>query len=409
MAYSELIKDFARIRSYMRDFYVYGFKNRNEYEEKSIRSYDNERRRIASWLGDYMRFQQSANGKCTFLSVDSRKIGQNPLFKAFKTKTFTDNDILLHFFILDLLVDHSDLTAAEVLDEIEASYTSGIDDFPVLDESTIRKKLKEYVEIGILNSAKKGVKTVYNLSHSVMDLESWQDAIAFFTESSPLGVIGSYLQDRYHDMDTVFTMKHHFILSVLDSEILFKLALAMKHEKRAEITVWSQKNRKELKHDICPCRFFISTQNGRQYVLATQKYLDHPIFYRLDLIKEVKVGSNEPNFIKYREECNEYRKHVWGVSRSNGMELEHLEMTIHVSANEQFIIRRLEREKRCGKVTQIDSESWRFEIDTYDGMELLPWIRTFTGRIISLKSTNSAVVKQYYDDLEKMAQLLGGE
>ena len=89
MAYSELIKDFARIRSYMRDFYVYGFKNRNEYEEKSIRSYDNERRRIASWLGDYMRFQQSANGKCTFLSVDSRKIGQNPLFKAFKTKTFT--------------------------------------------------------------------------------------------------------------------------------------------------------------------------------------------------------------------------------------------------------------------------------------------------------------------------------
>lgn len=59
--------------------------------------------------------------------------------------------------------------------------------------------------------------------------------------------------------------------------------------------------------------------------------------------------------------------------------------------------------------TQIDSESWRFEIDVYDSMELLPWIRTFTGRIISLKSTNSAVVKQYYEDLEKMALLLGGE
>ena len=86
-----------------------------------------------------------------------------------------------------------------------------------------------------------------------------------------------------------------------------------------------------------------------------------------------------------------------------------LQGLVHVSANEQFIIRRLEREKRCGKVTQIDSESWRFEIDVYDSMELLPWIRTFTGRIISLKSTNSAVVKQYYEDLEKMALLLGGE
>ena len=41
MAYSELIKDFESIRAYMRDFYVYGFKSRNEYDKKSARSYDN--------------------------------------------------------------------------------------------------------------------------------------------------------------------------------------------------------------------------------------------------------------------------------------------------------------------------------------------------------------------------------
>ena len=37
MAYSELIKNFDRIRDYMRQFYVYGFKSRNEYDKKSIR------------------------------------------------------------------------------------------------------------------------------------------------------------------------------------------------------------------------------------------------------------------------------------------------------------------------------------------------------------------------------------
>lgn len=31
MAYSELIKNFDRIRDYMRQFYVYGFKSRTEY------------------------------------------------------------------------------------------------------------------------------------------------------------------------------------------------------------------------------------------------------------------------------------------------------------------------------------------------------------------------------------------
>ena len=32
----------------MREFYVYGFKNRNEYDAKSARSYDDERRRISA-------------------------------------------------------------------------------------------------------------------------------------------------------------------------------------------------------------------------------------------------------------------------------------------------------------------------------------------------------------------------
>ena len=40
MAYSELIKNFEKVRSYMRDFYVYGFKGRDEFNAKSARIYD---------------------------------------------------------------------------------------------------------------------------------------------------------------------------------------------------------------------------------------------------------------------------------------------------------------------------------------------------------------------------------
>ena len=48
MAYSELIKDFGRIRAYLRSFYVYGFQHREEFTQKSARGYDNERRRVES-------------------------------------------------------------------------------------------------------------------------------------------------------------------------------------------------------------------------------------------------------------------------------------------------------------------------------------------------------------------------
>ena len=50
MAYNELIKNFEKVRAYMREFYVYGFKSRTEYDAKSARSYDDERRRLESWL-----------------------------------------------------------------------------------------------------------------------------------------------------------------------------------------------------------------------------------------------------------------------------------------------------------------------------------------------------------------------
>ena len=99
MAYSELIKNFNKIRDYMRDFYVYGFKSRDDYTKKSARSYDDEKRRIESWLGDYMKFHQTADGKNVFLSIDSRVTRHNPLYKAWKTKSFTDGDITLHFIV----------------------------------------------------------------------------------------------------------------------------------------------------------------------------------------------------------------------------------------------------------------------------------------------------------------------
>ena len=81
-SYSELIKNFEKIRAYMRDFYVYGFKSRDDYQSKSARSYDDERRRIESWLGGYMAFRNTTEGKNVFISVDNRSVIFNPLHNA---------------------------------------------------------------------------------------------------------------------------------------------------------------------------------------------------------------------------------------------------------------------------------------------------------------------------------------
>ena len=72
--YSELIKNYAKIRDYIRDFYIYGFRSRDDYSGKSNRSYDNEKRRIESYLGDILYFRQEEDGKKVFLTADSAEL-----------------------------------------------------------------------------------------------------------------------------------------------------------------------------------------------------------------------------------------------------------------------------------------------------------------------------------------------
>ena len=56
--YSELIKNYNNVRRYIRDFYIYGLKSRSEYNYKSSRSYDDELRRINSWLSEYVDYNE---------------------------------------------------------------------------------------------------------------------------------------------------------------------------------------------------------------------------------------------------------------------------------------------------------------------------------------------------------------
>lgn len=149
-SYSELIKNFEKIRNYMREFYVFGFKSRDEYNKKSARSYDDERRRIESWLGDHMSFVRTPEGKNVFISIDSQVSQHNPFYKTLKAKSFTDGDITLHFILFDIL--HSPeivLSLPEIIEKMD-EYFSVFESPMMFDESTVRKKLKEYIEQGIV-------------------------------------------------------------------------------------------------------------------------------------------------------------------------------------------------------------------------------------------------------------------
>ena len=405
-SYSELIKNFEKIRAYMRDFYVYGFKSRDDYQSKSARSYDDERRRLESWLGDHMSFVRTPEGKNVFISIDSRTIRHNPLYNAWKAKSFTDGDITLHFIIFDILHDPSvKRTISELLAEIDEKYLSGFQSPMMFDESTVRKKLKEYCEAGIIVAEKEGRKAYYRRTDST-DISDLNDVLHYFSEVAPCGVIGSFILDKEESDTDAFTFKHHYITGAIDSGVLASLFTAMR-EKRA-VTVSNMSRRRDMprRNRIVPLRVFISVQSGRQHLLAYLPEYNHFQSYRVDYLSNVKLEEPTPRFDELRAELDRMQSKMWGVSvnrnKGDAEHLEHVEFTVKVEDNEEYIVGRLEREKRVGTVEKLDENTYRFSAEVYDSSEMIPWIRTFICRIVKMKFSNRSIENQFKKDLEAM-------
>jgi len=356
-----------------------------------------------------MRFRQTADGKNVFLSVDSRSIPGNPLYNAFKAKSFTAGDVTFHFYILDLLQSGERYTVQEILDLISDKYLCHFESDWQPDISTIRKKLKEYVSLGILTAEKQGRELHYSRSSDDVALGAWADTAAFFSEADPLGVIGSTILDKLNASPDYYQFKHHYILHTLDSQILLQILTAIGDRMTIKLTNASQKTGNQVVHTVCPLKVFISTQGGREYLLCYHYRFKKLMFFRLDYIQKVEVTVVEKKYDKYMGFSEKFQSHLWGTSSGVGFNVDHLEMTLHFDDDEQHIPRRLEREKRNGRVVLVDQNTCKYIVDTYDASEMVPWIRTFIGRIEKLECSDETVVKRFYDDLNQVYALYGGE
>ena len=400
--YKELIKNFNRIRDYMREFFVFGFKTRNDFNNKSARTYDNERRRIESYLNSYIKWEYNKNGKNIFISVDSSRIKENPFYKAYKSKSFTKNDIILHFYILDILTSKDNLT----LDEISNEINENCDIY--FDPQTIRNKLKEYTEYGIINFHKEKKVHIYSLNKCYLeDLKISKDALIFFSETSPFGIIGSYLNDRIDNKNSIFQFKHNFIVNTLEDNILLSIINAIKEEKSIIIENLSYRDNNLSFFTVIPLYIYVSVQTGRRYLICENTGKRKFSAFRLDYIKKVKILEKEETYSTIKEKIDKCLDYSFCTSLIKDREPEHFEMTLSINDDELYVLNRLQREGRCGKIEKIKENTYKYSIETYDTNELTTWIKTFTGRIINIKGNNKSIIGHFYSDIKKMKKLYG--
>lgn len=396
--FSELIRDFDKIRDYMRDFYIYGFRSRNEFDKKSARSYDNEKRRIESYLEKYIQWSYNQNGKQTFVALNSAQISENPLYAAWRAKSFTDYDIMLHFGLMDLLRNGDEKNAGQLTEEVSRLLDV------TFDLQTVRGKCREYEKAGIFKARRQGKAILYSLSPDTLP-EHLADAVSFFTEAAPFGEIGSFLLQQAKLKNNYFRFKHHFIVHTLEDGVLLELLRAMREECWVELVNFSEKHQNETLVRGVPLKIFSSVVTGRRYVCLYQTTRRQYTVCRLDYIRSVKKTELCSCYHSIAQQLQQELPLLWGVSLQ-ARRKHILCMKLYIQEQkESYVLERLHREGRGGEILRLEENIFLYTIELYDIGEASSWIKTFTGRILALEGSDPAVIGRFYRDMERMKKM----
>ena len=409
--FSELIKSFDKTRDYMRDFFIYGFKVRSEFDCKSARTYDDEKRRVESWLGDCLRYDSTERGKQVSISVDSGKIAENPLLGAFYSKSFTDNDIRLHFLLMDILCGGGEYTVKELTNRLNDDYGA------FFDEQTVRNKLKEYAAEGIFIAQKHGKTDYFSLSPDTSEsffgeYSGLDDAVKFFSEATEFGAAGNSMLRSAGLKNDIFFIKHNYIVHVLEDEILLKITEAIE-QKHYITAVNFGKSKMTSEFFGVPLKIHVSAQTGRRYLVMYLPKFRRLNSFRLDFIKSVTDGGECPDYDKYAEDLRKNIGKCFGVSFGNRRDDSAARVKLTISADEErekYIIDRLEREKRCGTLEKVGENLFCLTYDVFDAGEMMHWVKSFIGRIVGIECDNEAVADKFARDISRMYRIYcGGE
>lgn len=415
--FSELIKNFDKTRDYVRDFFIYGCKVRSDFDRKSVRTYGDEKRRVESWMGDYMRYDDSVRGRSVSISVDSGHIHENPLYNAYYSKSFTDNDIRLHFLITDILQDGKCRTLKEIVDSLNNDYAQ------LFDEQTVRNKLKEYVEEGIVIAEKSGKTLYYSLSQDrvddfIRDFKGLDDALEFFSETQNFGVIGNSILKMLGRKNDKFFIKHNYMIHTLEDILIPEILDAMEEKRYISFRTFSAKRQKEgdklgTDNQVVPMKILVSVQTGRRYLAAYIRGLKRFSAFRLDYMKTVKKGNICENYDDLKSKFERNMANCFGVSfgmRKNTGAVTPMKITFYADEKkESYVIERLEREKRCCTIEKTGDGLYTLTADVFDPNELMHWAKTFIGRIVRIEGGAEDVRKRFYSDMSRMNRKYNGD
>ncbi len=390
--YNYFYRSMDKVRNIARLSYVYGGYSKKDFCELvdiSPRTYEDNMRRIRDLLGD--NFEEHFNSKnkySTLNNLGGSKVN-NFLINLYYYNSFTEKAFCIFLKTLDIESDKK-YTLAEL-------YSHDICD----DQGTLNKNLKDLVSEGYLYKGKYDDKIAYKLprllenSFEEEELDRIAEFVEFKMNTSFLKVPGHYLLNtlRRNGLDNGIAYKDSYLHQVLDEDIVFNTIKAI--ENKEKLTFEHLDGQKTLHKKTVYPQKITNGLYGRQYMIGFEDLGEPCKLFRIDRISNIKRSKGSVNLVFDETQF----RNIWGVSCVD-KPLDRISIVFSFDERERFLLRKLEREKKFGEILQVDSTTYRFDIEVSDFKELVPFLREFYGSIVSID--NKGLKKYIEYDLEGM-------
>ncbi len=419
-----LIGEYERIRHILRDFYIFGCFTRNDYANNtniSLSKYDQEQKKINSYLPEEFIFKKTENKRIIqFCRYNMYKDRENYIANTFRCKSFSELDIKMYFYVLQYL-NERDMGLSELCNEINSVDFGEINDY---SKETIRQQLLKFEDAGYITKYKSKQGPKYSLNKDVLKNlsdEEIQDIcimLEFVKNKEVLQVPFLFLQKKLElylycnrEVEIVdkdfFLYKHNHLFNVLDNEILMEVLKAIKKKSYAKITIASYEKeviKTSEKFEIIPIKIIYDTVYARQYLYGFSEILDKFTISRIDRIKKVDImGSVEEEKLNEILQKVDVENMAWCTSNIDISKNTFVKVEFKFDEKEEsFILERIKREGRHGKITQLEEGRYLYEIEVTDPKEMIPWIRSFGERAKIINSGDFKIEESIVSDWKEL-------
>ena len=380
---------FQLVRRIIREGYLYGFRAFEDYTALKASTFYNQRSLAVNCLHSVMDIPENG-GKLVF----HRKLyySTNPFYEVFKARPMKNSyQYALHFALTELMSDKLPRSLAEISRALLEDYCFSDSE----DKKKLQMRLQYYVNTGVL--ARDAQKRYYavHLNNSMISSASeltaafpgLRRAAAFFTEVSPLGVIGSMISDSCGIRNEMFVFKRAFFYQTLDAPVMLELFYAIRSSRTVSIRL--EQTAEGVQHISCflPLCIRSGAADGRQYAFGYDADKKQFVSLRIDFICTVSPSAHsvtEHELFIIRQKGAERQQYMWASWCSE----EEYAVTIRFCCEKQYQKIILRRSCRFGQITEEADGTLCFRCQVTRARELLPWLLAQIGEIRSVSVTN---------------------